>query len=62
MKIGQKVKIKNEHSHITEVDKNVIWKIYEIIKEGDDTFYQIESPLGLKFSANDFEIKTLNNK
>ena len=58
-KINQKVIIKKEHSHITEARDDVVWTIANIVREQKDIFYQLESPLGLKFSVNEFEINLI---
>lgn len=55
-KVGDKVMIVDEHSFITELPDNQKFKIVDVVKDNNDIFYHIETPLGVKFSVNNFEI------
>lgn len=61
-KLGESVKITKEHSFITELPDNQVFKITKRIRKETDKLlitdiYYLETPLGVKFSANDFEIE-----
>jgi len=58
---GIKVKIKEEYKHITELKKNQVFTV--VGNEPDNNGYKsnyfvlIETPLALRFSANEFELE-----
>lgn len=67
-KIKDKVRIHKVHAHITELPDDQIFTIYRIDKEVEkikgekdeiDIYYQLETPLGVKFSANNFELEKI---
>ena len=62
-KVGDKVIIKKEHCFITELPDSQRFRIAKIEKEEEEigipliyNIYFLETPLGVKFTANEYEI------